>query len=189
MIMSSDNYTKSVRFGLKTYTNAYSEQNFYVSNNQAILYSQAIISDTTNWTTLRGTFIADSAYRNVVIGNFFTNSLTDTISRPYNFDSYFFVDEVILSTDSMVWFSNLAESRWTNPSDLNIFFSEGYLNVDYPGSDHQLLITTVTGNLIYQTRLSEKIEIELSGLSPGAYLVRIMDHGLVVGWKKLLVGW
>ena len=47
--------------------------------NQAhILYPQ-ILNDTVGWTLVSGSFVADSAYQYVMIGQFFSNALTDTL--------------------------------------------------------------------------------------------------------------
>ncbi|MEZ4758328.1 MAG: T9SS type A sorting domain-containing protein [Flavobacteriales bacterium] len=43
-----------------------------------ILYPQ-ILSDTVSWTLVSGSFVADSAYIYLMIGNFFGNALTDTL--------------------------------------------------------------------------------------------------------------
>ncbi len=46
--------------------------------NYAQVYSTNVITDTLGWTLVSGSFVADSAYRYVVIGNHFENALTDT---------------------------------------------------------------------------------------------------------------
>lgn len=43
-----------------------------------ILYPQ-ILSDTVGWTLVSGSFVADSAYTYLMIGNFFSNALTETL--------------------------------------------------------------------------------------------------------------
>jgi len=43
-----------------------------------IVYPQ-ILTDTAGWTLVSGSFVADSAYRYVMIGQFFSNALTDTL--------------------------------------------------------------------------------------------------------------
>ena len=43
-----------------------------------IQYPQ-VLTDTLGWTLVSGSFVADSAYTFLMIGNFFTNSLTDTL--------------------------------------------------------------------------------------------------------------
>ena len=47
-------------------------------NHAHILYPQ-ILADTVGWTLVSGSFVADSAYQYVMIGQFFTNALTDTL--------------------------------------------------------------------------------------------------------------
>jgi hypothetical protein len=72
--------------------------------NQAhILYPQ-VLSDTVGWTLVSGSFIADSAYTYVMIGNFFSNALTDTLHLAPDVPewgrySYTLVDAVCVSTD------------------------------------------------------------------------------------------
>ncbi|MEZ4761143.1 MAG: T9SS type A sorting domain-containing protein [Flavobacteriales bacterium] len=72
--------------------------------NQAhILYPQ-ILSDTVGWTLVSGSFVADSAYTYLMIGNFFSNALTDTLhfappGPNWNAYSYTLVDAVCVSPD------------------------------------------------------------------------------------------
>ena len=47
--------------------------------NYAHVYSQEILSDTADWVLVSGDLVADSAYRYLVLGNFFENDLTDVI--------------------------------------------------------------------------------------------------------------
>lgn len=74
-----------------------------VMNNNASFYTNIIISDTSGWTTISGTFIADSSYQYVIIGNFFDNSHTDTCLFHGNicYNSYYFIDDICVSTDSL----------------------------------------------------------------------------------------
>lgn len=68
----------------------------FALRNHAHLHSTAIISDTANWTLVSGSFVADSAYQYLAIGNFFSNTLTDTmqiVTEP-SLGAYYFVDGV-----------------------------------------------------------------------------------------------
>jgi hypothetical protein len=47
--------------------------------NQAHILYPEILSDTLGWTLVSGSFVADSAYTYLMIGNFFKNTLTDTL--------------------------------------------------------------------------------------------------------------
>ena len=61
-----------------------------------------IISDTVAWTLVSGSFVADSAYRFLSIGNHFSNSETDTLPLGTTLNppcGYSFIDNVCVSTD------------------------------------------------------------------------------------------
>ncbi len=72
-----------------------------VLTNFAHVYSQQVIADTAGWTLVSGSFVADSAYRYVVVGNHFDNANTTVqIIGPGNpNDAYVFVDDLCLSAD------------------------------------------------------------------------------------------
>lgn len=67
-------------------------------NNEAILYSDSILSDSVNWLKFDGSFIADSAYKFLAIGNFFS---IDSIQRicygASAFSTYYYIDNICLS--------------------------------------------------------------------------------------------
>lgn len=71
--------------------------------NFAQINTNSIITDTVNWTTISGNFIADSAYNFINIGNFYSDKLTtyySTNGNPWNF-AYYYVDMVCVSADSL----------------------------------------------------------------------------------------
>jgi len=84
------------------------ENNLALINNYAQIYSTTIITDTSNWITIMGSFIADSAYKYVIIGNFFDDEHTDTLhinivtnpSTPTH-RAYYYIDNVIVTKDSL----------------------------------------------------------------------------------------
>ena len=47
--------------------------------NQAHVLYPEVLADTVGWTLVSGSFVADSAYQYLMIGNFFSNALTDTL--------------------------------------------------------------------------------------------------------------
>jgi hypothetical protein len=72
--------------------------------NFAHLYTEEIIIDTTDWVTIEGSFIADSAYTHMALGVFFEYDLLETLlllpPNPPPTDglgSYYFVDDVCVS--------------------------------------------------------------------------------------------
>ncbi len=69
--------------------------------NYAQVFSQEVITDTLGWTLVSGSFVADSAYRYIVIGNHFTDEYTvlDTIAVGVYDRAYMPVDMICVSTD------------------------------------------------------------------------------------------
>ena len=93
----------SNKIGVKFSTIPYSDTNPAPINNTAHFYTDSIITDTAKWTKISGSFIADSAYSYIIIGNFFDDSNTDTIT--YSIGSidvaYYYLDDICVSTDSL----------------------------------------------------------------------------------------
>ncbi len=89
------------KLGLLFTTNEYSEQSPITVCNRAQVYSSTIISDTSSWVTIRQSFVADSSYTEINVGNFFADSLTDFIQIQGQIcDAYYYVDEICVSEDS-----------------------------------------------------------------------------------------
>ncbi len=64
--------------------------------NDADVYSAAVIDDTVAWTMVEGIFTADSAHGYVVLGNFFTDSLTTGFANAGSWTdiTYYLIDSV-----------------------------------------------------------------------------------------------
>ena len=70
--------------------------------NSAQIYAPEILADTVNWVLVSGSFVADSAYQYVIIGNHFDNPNTDTIhfgNFPWNPAAHMLIDNVCVSLD------------------------------------------------------------------------------------------
>ncbi|MBL0126044.1 MAG: hypothetical protein IPP83_01025 [Flavobacteriales bacterium] len=67
--------------------------------NYAHSYSSAVITDTVAWTLVEGTFLADSAYAYVVLGNFFSDALTTGYANAGSWTdiTYYLIDSVSVS--------------------------------------------------------------------------------------------
>lgn len=77
--------------------------NSLITNSPAV-YTNSIITDSLNWTRISGSFVADSAYSYVVIGNFFNDASTNTVKYFNSWWSdfaYYFLDDICVSTDSL----------------------------------------------------------------------------------------
>jgi len=71
--------------------------------NFAHVYTDSIVSDTSAWSSITSSFVADTNYKYVVVGNFFDDNLTSyTALNPSGMwdMSYYYIDDVCVSTDS-----------------------------------------------------------------------------------------
>jgi len=77
-----------------------SAQTQYSQVNRSQFYTSSIISDTTNWTTVSGCFVADSSYLYLSISNHFddvyTNIDTNNSTPPAGI-GYYYIDDVCVS--------------------------------------------------------------------------------------------
>ncbi|MBS1581185.1 MAG: hypothetical protein JST66_03195 [Bacteroidetes bacterium] len=67
--------------------------------NRAHIHTEQIITDSIEWTTIAGQFVADSAYRYLYVGNFFGDDQTEAIIMQPDADEvgYYYIDDVCLS--------------------------------------------------------------------------------------------
>ncbi|HRD53362.1 MAG TPA: T9SS type A sorting domain-containing protein [Flavobacteriales bacterium] len=70
----------------------------------AHVYGTDVVEDTLGWTVISGSFLADSAYRYVVVGNFFSDEETNWSLMDPNgtgYLAYYYIDEVCVSRDPL----------------------------------------------------------------------------------------
>lgn len=148
-------------------------------DNSAQVYSNSIISDSTNWTKVSGSFIADSAYEYLMIGNFFTDSATTISVLDSNaIYSYYYVDQVVLSTDSL-FANHLLETK----NDLIPIISPNpSCNfVDISGKKlEEILIRDVIGKIVFRDNniLDWPYRIDVSNFRKGVYFLTSITENL-----------
>lgn len=70
--------------------------------NFAHVYHPWLVTDTVGWTLVSGSFVADSAYQYLMIGNHFDNSMTDTLhfaDLPWDPRAHTLIDNVCVTAD------------------------------------------------------------------------------------------
>ncbi|MFZ1617722.1 MAG: T9SS type A sorting domain-containing protein [Flavobacteriales bacterium] len=128
-----------ILFTVDPYEGEYNMPDFGLRN-YAQVYSANVITDTLGWTLVSGSFVADSAYRYMVIGNHFDNAHTDTTfigpdpSGNYYGLAYTLVDQICVSPDpegcpmatGVIELSGLSDGIFPNPvrDELHAFFGE-----------------------------------------------------------------
>ncbi|HWY13355.1 MAG TPA: T9SS type A sorting domain-containing protein [Bacteroidia bacterium] len=174
----------SSKLGVTFSKTSYAGISPYPINNSAKVYSSAIISDTVNWNTVKGSFVADSAYKYVIIGNFFNDNLTDTLifdGNPNCLGAYYFVDDVCLSTDSNFAYNYYPEGvTKMNSIDYNIKIYPNPINniftLEKPEQNDNYFITNVIGTVIKSGSCNNKKNIiDVSELENGIYFLALKE--------------
>lgn len=153
-----------------------------LSINSAVIDLDTIYSDTVNWYKISGSFIADSQYVFLGIGNYFDNSNTDTIqidsdTSQLSLYSYYFIDDVCVSTDSLyneTWTeTKKVESKvfkfFPNPTDRYLFCR----GID---SGYNISVYNLFGTLIYTNQLLSDSDIDLISFPAGVYIVSLFNN-------------
>jgi len=132
------------RMGVKLTTDflSLSDNSVELINNQATIFEDSIMTDTVNWNVFRASFIADSVYDGIVIGNFFDlDSLNTSCVANFGPNAYYYIDNVCLSTDSNLCF---------NLTNVDTVFELNYPVIQYYSGSHQVKVV-VEGHFFSQT--------------------------------------
>lgn len=155
--------------------------------NQAhVLYPQ-VLADTVGWTLVIGSFVADSAYQYLMIGNFFSNALTDTLHFaapnsvfPWYPRGYTLIDAVCVSP------SPLGCDLGQGVGDLP---GEGPALFPNPAKDEvvvagrggaRLQVLDAVGRSVWQGRVEgDPWVLQVGAWARGAYVLRMEQAGRV----------
>jgi hypothetical protein len=154
-----------------------------VPDNFSQIHTDSILTDTVNWYRVTGSFIADSAYQFLIIGNFYDYLQTDTIifgGEPFGGSvAYYYIDDVCVSTDS------LYNENWVGLTE-NISFNENQISI-FPNPVNDILqiesekpLEKVTvynsfGQLIFtkENFPNDDYNLNLEQIDAGIYFVKI----------------
>jgi len=183
-----------IKFTNKNYGNTFIT-NASLLNNKAEIYSNTIITDTINWTTIYGSFIADSAYNYILIGRFFDELNTAFICPDTNYLwSYYYIDDVCVSTDSSYCsnYSYTCGDGIANYKENNITISPNPVNSVLQIStgntrDYNLKVYSAKGEIVLQLgKLNGNSEIDLTQYSEGMYFIQINSNDKIYN-KKIII--
>lgn len=150
----------------------------FALRNYAHLHSAAVITDTASWTLVSGNFVADSAYRYMVLGNFFSDELTDTVHvvPGPSLGAYYFVDGVCVARGG---------SQSCAPVGLPEQGAARYRVFPVPAVDHVEVspaiepgvpweIIDLVGRTVVQGETGHvPLRIAIDGWTPGEFVLRI----------------
>lgn len=153
--------------------------------NFAHVYEESIISDTVNWVTVEGSFVADQPYSHMGLGVFFEFNLLDTMSlvSVSSLGAYYFIDDVCVSR-----FPDCLTNTGFDHRDISAFSI--YPN---PANDQvtitgfeglfEIRLLSIDGEAMHHFDVSGKnsIELPISDLSAGTYIIEIQS---TTGYKR-----
>ena len=174
-------YSFSNNIGIKLTTSHFEAQsNPLIPDNISNGFFDTIIQDTASWTELKFSFIADSAYNYLYLGNFFDDLHTDSVFAPTTMGgvgAYYYIDDICLSNDSLT-----CESV-TGISDLNDSYNKFIV---YPNPvARDLYFKNITTSIYIQLFDSVGREIlngnlnpnhpfiDLNEIVPGVYFIEL----------------
>jgi hypothetical protein len=169
------------KIGMLFSTQLYSPGTAYPVNNFSHIYSNMIITDSLNWTTISGSFVADSNYQYLLLGNFFDDANTDTLrNQPFTAHAYYWIDDIIVVPDTINTYIELA-----NHYGLSVFPNpcKDYLTI----SMKHVYISEVEIYDVLSKRVkhideiyTNEIVVNLSDLNSGIYYGRIITNNRIL---------
>ncbi|MBV6406120.1 MAG: hypothetical protein GFGODING_02905 [Flavobacteriales bacterium] len=183
--------------GLKFFSVLPTDWQSYLYPNTAALYLDVVPTDTSGWYTVSGTYVPDSAYTHVVVGNFFADTLSEvTILDSTGFGgfelSYAFIDDVRVSFT--LEYCNqevgITDERVGRLVAYPVPFAD-HLNVRFqPGAQEPLryLLRDMAGRVVLQGAIRSgmnECRIATSGLVSGAYVLELTSAS--VSWSPISV--
>ncbi len=151
--------------------------------NDAVIFLTSVLLDTAAWTVIAGSFITDSNYTHVLIGNFFDDSLSspERLDPDGDLNGYAFIDQVCVSHQAGICdegtlvpeqHGNQEASVYPNPfrDELMLRFPRAL------GDQVHIEIIDLTGRTCYrQTHRpgSGQLQLDLSQLANGYYMLRM----------------
>jgi hypothetical protein len=149
----------------------------------AHIHYQNIISDTVAWTLVSGSFVADSAYRFLSIGNHFSNNETDTLPLGTTLNppsGYSFIDNVCVSIDpeGCPMATNVRDGSMNGVAVFPNPATTEFIVSGVPDGS-VAFITDAIGREVWKGRTTSGIwQIDVAEWPRGSYMVRLMlgDH-------------
>ncbi|MEI6489782.1 MAG: T9SS type A sorting domain-containing protein [Bacteroidota bacterium] len=154
----------------------------------------SIITDTMNWTEISGTYIAHGGEQYIILGNFYADSLTDTIGfqtivASNNRFGYYFVDDVDVHPCACnVGVKEETESKSITLSP-NPFTSQTTLSFGEQQTNTTVIITNLLGEEIKTIPCmhTKQLVIDKGEMKSGIYFVQTIDDAKRISNKKMVV--
>ena len=159
-------------------TEKFGQGNFAHPINFAQVHSDSVLADTINWFHFMASFVADSSYKFMTIGNFFDDNITDTlnIGNQFSIASYYLIDDVCVSIDSNL--CNISNSIFEKSDfDVTIYpnpSNDYFKNKNYSEKGRFFTIYNMIGCFVSKYFIDAKSEsnIDCSKWNAGIYFLK-----------------
>lgn len=168
-----------IKFTNSSYASYWGQATSPLVNNTAQIYADVPIIDTMNWVTVSGSFIADSAYQYIVIGNFFDDNQTNIIDMGTGCaDSYYYIDDVVLLEDTTTSTVQINNGR----QDISVYkvLRQVFIQSEFQQSAN-IEMYNALGQCINQFMIApmENVTIDLTNYNMGYYYIRITTDAII----------
>lgn len=168
------------KIGVQFSKTSYSSSSPMPVNNYAHVWTDSIISDSLNWKTIQGAFVADSNYTHLSLGNFFDKQYVDSIIYGPTFGAYYYFDDICVSSNPNYCYTltkineyniNKALLIYPNPTSTNLhieFLDQSKIT--------KVILSNQFGNAIIQNS-NFGGALDLKDLPNGLYFIEIISDG------------
>lgn len=164
--------------------------------NAAHILRPEVLADTVAWTLVSGSFVADSAYRYLMIGNFFSNALTDTLHLGPQGDPWFWFPRSYSLIDLVCVSASPNGCDMANGVEQDVL--EGVVLFPNPafgelwlrgGDGSMVVIHDALGRAIWEGKITgDSWMLNVSSWARGLYTLRLQGTGGHRSFKFVLVG-
>jgi hypothetical protein len=189
--LANEIYTASNNFGIYFSPNHISIAHIATLNLIPQINYTTIISDTLNWVYVHGQYTANGGEQYIIIGNFYSSDLTDTSSTSSTFCTctYYFVDDVCVSTDAKTCNTTVGIQQTNGNVDVSLFPNPFSTQLTFSVAGNEQ--TTVSlydclGQQILQQTFTNSTTVNTEQLAVGIYFYELSRNKGTLKTGKLV---
>lgn len=159
-------------------------------DNFAHVFTTTIITDKTDWTVVSNSFIADSAYQYIRLGNFFDDANTNIIGTYY---SYYYIDDICVSSDSLTCLQEMGINNYSFFDEItmfpNPFSGQTTLRTAKQLTNATLTINNCFGEIGKQIKNinGQTVVLNRDNLRSGLYYAQLTQDNQIIATIKLVI--
>ncbi len=163
--------------------------------NFAHVYSDTVYTDSLNWYKFEATYIADSAYSFMTLGNMFDVNHMNVLhlDSVATLAAFYYIDNVSISTDSLIGWQITEVPEAFHPSLINIYPNPAnelltIKNLNY--SICEVRIYDISGKLVFRKNVKEQDDASINTLNiqDGMYFIDFVNKNeMVIEKRKVII--